>query len=88
MHKYATFEKELRYYIPECRGKRNRKNIILMIDCDWSISTVHPEIAIENHKQLLEDGYKLLRQESPVINNNNEIIFHYTSTNYRDWCKA
>ena len=40
------------------------------------------------HKRLLGYGCTLLLRECPVVNSNHEIILHYTSTTYRDWCRA
>lgn len=38
------------------------------------------------HKRLLGYGWTLLLHECPVVNSNHEIVLHYTSTTYKEWC--
>lgn len=65
------------------------KPIRMMVDCGKTENIVAETdfIADKYHATFLAKGYKLLPQECPVINGN-EIVMHYTSTTYRDWCNA
>ena len=65
--------------------------IVLMVDCGnfctRRVSSFNS--ADEEHNELTKtEGCTLLPQESPVINGNGEIIYHYTSTTYKEWCNA
>lgn len=65
--------------------------IVLMVNCgDFVVRRCQLlKSADEDHEQLTKEfGCTLLPQESPVINDSGEIIYHYTSTNYRDWCNS
>lgn len=66
--------------------------IVLMVDGkrlykdEEELSTCSLSLADEYHRYLTKDEHcKLLPQECPVVNGT-EIIMHYTSTTYRDWC--
>ena len=75
------------------------KEIVLMVDCgkpservpecDRVLRTYTWDMADEYHRYLTKDcKCTLLRQESPVVNIRDQIIYHYTSTTYRDWCNS
>lgn len=59
------------------------------VDCKkMEFCTSSLSAADKYHKHLTEDlGYKLLPNECPVVNEK-EIVLHYTSTNYSEWCKG
>ena len=63
------------------------KTFRAIVDCSAAHTADTLDGADICHKALLSVGCKPLWQESPVINER-EIIVHYTTTNYRDWCKA
>lgn len=60
--------------------------VVLMVDCKRDgLETYSIDMADEYHRYLTKDEHcTLLPKESPVINGS-EIIFHYTSTTYKDW---
>lgn len=64
------------------------REIVLMVDHGRRYVTHSFKAADSMHKLWTEKWrYKLLPlNECPVVNGNNEIIMHYTSTTYRDWC--
>ena len=64
------------------------QTIVLIVDCKLRHRTHSLKEADRLHKDFLANGCRLLLQESPVFNSNNEIIYHYTSTTYKEWCKA
>lgn len=59
--------------------------IVFMVDCKRWSSAIFFEDADSKHRELLSRGCKLLPEECPVYNEN-EVIIHYTTTTYRDWC--
>ena len=61
--------------------------VVFFLDCQLFARRVLLDSADRVHKDLKSHGCTLLLQESPVINDNHEIILHYTRTNYREWCK-
>ena len=69
------------------------KEIVLMVDCGENKSlptmrTYSLSIADEYHRYLTKDKHcTLLTKESPVVNSRNQVIYHYTSTTYKDWCE-
>ena len=67
------------------------RKIILMVDCGETAKEEADtlEAADAIHARFTADGYTLLPlSERPVVNSLNEIIMHYTSTTYKEWCKA
>lgn len=65
--------------------------IVLMVDCkrDPLLITTSLKWADRHHDALTKVYHcTLLNQESPVINQRGELIYHYTSTTYKEWCKA
>ena len=63
------------------------RNIVIMVDCKRVFSNPDPAVADCAHEYWTKrKGCTLLPKESPVVNGKNEIIYHYTSTTYRDWC--
>ena len=77
-----------RYVEPECY---EGKSIKLVVDCGKNGEVVIAntlEEADRIHNEFIDKGYSLLPpNECPVVNDN-EIVMHYTSTNYRDWCEG
>lgn len=71
-----------RYVAPEWIDGRKIK---MLVDCSEEHDAATLEEADAIHATLLERGCKLLPQESPVVNAN-EIVMHYTSTTYKEWC--
>lgn len=70
-------------------GSTCPRTIVIMLDGKRIRETDSWTIADADHYTLTSvHSCKYLKQESPVINCRGEIIFHYTSTTYRDWCKA
>lgn len=62
------------------------KPVTLMVDCKRTAHSNSLSALDDYHRILVGKGCKLLPiSESPVVNDK-EIIVHYTSTNYRDWC--
>lgn len=70
-----------RYVAPE----QERRKIKMLVDCSEEHEAATMEEADAIHAALLERGCKLLPKESPVVNAN-EIVMHYTSTTYKEWC--
>lgn len=63
--------------------------IVIILDHKRIRETDSWIIADADHYTLTSvHGCKVLLQECPVINGLGELIFHYTSTTYRDWCNA
>lgn len=62
--------------------------IVLMVDCKRTgLETYSLDMADEYHRHLTKDEKCTLLplNECPVINGK-EIIMHYTSTTYKEWC--
>lgn len=83
----------IKKYVPLCGDGKSgicTKLIVLMVDCKRTeLETYCLDLADEYHRYLTKDEHcTILPQESPVINGKGEIIFHYTSTTYKEWCKA
>lgn len=76
-----------RYVAPDLISGRK---IVLMVDCKEIIIANTLTEADTVHKELTEKmGCKLLPlNECPVVNGRNEIIMHYTTTTYKDWCNG
>lgn len=76
-------------HVPLCGDGKSgvcTRKIVLFVDCKDKYETYLLDLADEYHHFLTKDEHcTLLTQESPVINSG-EIVFHYTSTTYRDWC--
>ena len=60
--------------------------IVFMVDCKRVLSATFLQDADRIHSNLLKEGYKPLWEESPVFNGH-EIIVHYTSSTYNEWCE-
>lgn len=61
--------------------------IIFMLDHKRVYATTSFTDADAKDNELKASGASLLPlAECPVVNSNNEIIMHYTSTTYKDWC--
>lgn len=65
------------------------KNIAFYVDgkkiTDFTTNSL--DYADIHHDTITKEmGCKLLPKECPVVNER-EIVLHYTSTNYKDWCK-
>lgn len=69
-------------------GDTATQKIVLLVDCKERIETYSLRSADIRHKEFLRRGCTLLTKESPVYNASGEIIFHYTSTTYKEWCAA
>lgn len=77
-HAYPFFD---RYPVP--------RKIVLMVDCkhDTDLETYSVSHADALHNDLVKRCHcTLLPTEGPVINGCGEIIYHYTSTTYAEWC--
>lgn len=62
--------------------------VTLMVDCNRTANSSSLSKLDKYHRDLVSKGCKLLpANEWPVVNDH-EIIVHYTSTTYKDWCKA
>ena len=64
------------------------REIVFMVDCEsvTEYRTYSLEAADHYHRYLTRDERNtFLPQESPVVNAT-QIILHYTSTTYKDWC--
>ena len=68
-------------------GDYTCRKIILMVDCKQKFETYSLEMADEYDRHLRKDEHCALLplNECPVVNPT-EIIMHYTSTTYSDWC--
>lgn len=68
-------------------GEFVEKEIVFMVDCHpvAEFSTYSLIAAEDYHKYLKKHGCTYLSDESPVVNAS-QIILHYTSTTYEDWC--
>lgn len=67
------------------------REIILTVDggktAEEKADTLEAADAI--HARFTAEGYTVLPPcECPVVNSRNEIIMHYTSTTYKEWCEA
>ena len=62
------------------------RDILLMVDNTIYVKTQQWETAEAAHNILLKNHCKYLSKESPVINGNGEVIFHYTKRTYKEWC--
>lgn len=72
-------------------GDTIAQEIILSVDCGKteSNSTHVLSIADRIHEEYKAKGYTLLPlNECPVHNQEEQIIMHYTSTTYREWCNC
>lgn len=65
---------------------REHYTIRFLLDCKEYDKCVLLNSADQIHRHLIENGCTLLLKECPVINGNHEIILHYTSTTYKEWC--
>lgn len=72
-----------------CRdGDTSADKIVLLVDCGKEREETYSLFSADlRHKEFLKKGYTLLPKESPVYNGE-EIIFHYTSTTYKEWCES
>lgn len=72
-------------------GDTTERVILLMVDCGKGevFRTRSLEEANEYHRILTEEmGCTLLPlNECPVVNDS-EIVMHYTSSTYKEWCNA
>ena len=68
-------------------GDTTVQAVVLMVDGKRAHVVHSLRSADIRHKELLAGGCSLLPKEGPVYNGV-EIIFHYTSTTYKAWCKA
>lgn len=65
------------------------RDIIMLVDCGNTAGAYADTLALADvrHGEYLKKGYKLLARECPVVNSK-EIVIHYTSTTYKDWCNC
>lgn len=70
-------------------GDYTAREIVLMVDCGEGevLKTYSLSMADEYHRHLTKDEHCTLLplNECPVVNPT-QIIMHYTSTTYKDWC--
>lgn len=65
------------------------KPVKMLVDCGRTETAIAGSLEETDSINALfaEKGYTLLPKESPVYNGS-EIVLHYTSTTYKDWCNA
>ncbi|MBO5967286.1 MAG: hypothetical protein J6S14_02175 [Clostridia bacterium] len=80
---------KIKKYTPDVDlGEYSLVPIVLMVDCKrddlWTYSFA---VADEYHRHLTQDEHCTLLplNECPVYNGY-EVIMHYTSTTYKEWC--
>jgi hypothetical protein len=61
--------------------------VVLMVDCKEEYCSDNLETLDRIHKELTGRGCHLLLNECPVVSPF-EIVMHYTSTTYKEWCEA
>lgn len=83
---------KIKKYVPYVDlGEYSLVPIVFMVDGevaeDGNLYTLNFEIADEYHRYLTKDKHCTLLplRECPVYNGV-EVIMHYTSTTYKDWC--
>lgn len=76
----------IRKYVPQAAADLP---IHLLVDFGKTVDLIclDRESADEAHGKLTAIGYTLLPKECPVYNGK-EIVIHYTSTTYKDWCNG
>ena len=63
------------------------ETVVFMVDCKRELETYDLDTANAYHNYLTNNKRcTFLPHESFVVNGNNEIILHYTSTTYAEWC--
>lgn len=68
-------------------GNYCKYNIVFMVDFERHDETHYMTDVEVMHKYLTSGLHcKFLKKESPVVNSKQEVILHYTSTTYKDWC--
>lgn len=77
-------------------GDATEAQIVLMVDGKriykdgGEYATRSLSLADEYHRYLTKDEHCTLLplNECPVVNSKGEIIMHYTSTTYKEWCNG